>query len=86
MKNMRPRFTFLILALALTVQLSFVSTPVQAKTTNLFATATVKAGQRNARCRRRCYRNYQLCLRGIVPPGVARCRQRLIRCLRHCGR
>ena len=39
---------------------------------------------RRANCRTRCLRAYRLCQRGIVPPNVARCRERLRHCLRRC--
>ena len=84
MKTRRTRFSFLILALALTAQLSLVSPPVQAESASHRTTAT--ATLRGRRCRARCIRQYRLCTRGIVPPRVARCRERLRRCLRRCGR
>ncbi|HEX7998980.1 MAG TPA: hypothetical protein VF528_11375 [Pyrinomonadaceae bacterium] len=87
------RLFLLIAVLTLTAQPAFTSTIVPgapslspATTTTTRTTPTKSAQQRYRRCRERCYREYRLCTRGVVPPGAARCRARLRNCLRRCYR
>lgn len=90
MKSTRVRFSLLIVALALSTQLSYVSASplagqnANSSTTVTTTTRTTTYNRRRSRCTQNCNRAYRLCTRGIAPPHVARCRERLRRCLRRC--
>ncbi|MDX6613822.1 MAG: hypothetical protein QOD75_3008 [Blastocatellia bacterium] len=85
----RTGLAMFVLALALTAQLSFISTSTRAQNSN---SSTVEqnsnssmmsqVGIPTSRCRRRCTMTYRRCLRSKMRPQVCRIRYR--NCLRHC--
>lgn len=92
MKNKRIHSALLVMVLALTAQLSFAAPTGLTEQSLFYTTATAiratpastQRQQRSWRCRRRCNQEYRLCQRGVAGPNIARCRQRLRRCLRRC--
>lgn len=97
LRDTRTLRATLILTLMLSAQLFVFTPPAQAgQNTNSSNTTTETTTEtriiRNqplprgrGRCRQACNRAYRLCQRGIAPPHIARCRERLRRCLRRCG-
>ena len=87
MKSKR-NFSFFILVLALTAQLSLVAPSVQAQNSNSSATmmesTPMQAAMPAGRCKRRCNASYRVCLRRGGYPRA--CRSRYRNCLRRCSR
>jgi hypothetical protein len=87
MKNRKTRLSLLIVALALTAQLSFISPSIQARNANLSTTSDTMM-QRNdqgipaSRCSRRCGMAYRRCLRS--GRNARACRMMYRKCLRRC--
>ena len=95
MRSNRTRFLLTIMGMALAAQLAFVVPTARAgqnansstTTTTTTTTVTRRRGRGGVvACRQRCWREYRLCTRGFAPPHIARCRERLRRCLRGCQR
>jgi hypothetical protein len=94
MKNKEMRLSLLIVALALTAQLSFVSPSIQAQNANSSTTNESMMQNNNnngpgipgSPCRRRCTMTYRKCLRAADGnPGRRRaCAVRFRNCTRHC--
>jgi hypothetical protein len=91
MKSRHTRLSFLIVVLALTAQLSFITPTVRANNTNTSTTMQEDMGRQDDRgsrsswrCRRRCNAAYRQCV-GTNRNSMA-CRRRLRNCLRRCWR
>jgi hypothetical protein len=89
MRNTRTGLAMLVLALALTAQLSFVSSSTLAQNSNSSTTemqnsnsSMMMSTPRSSRCRRRCAVSYRSCLRSSK--NARACRVRYRNCLRRC--
>ena len=89
MISKRTGLAMLVLALALTAQLSFISPSARSQTSNSSMTMQnsnssmmSQVGIPSSRCRRRCAVNYRRCLRNNKNPRA--CRVHYRNCLRRC--
>jgi hypothetical protein len=93
MKSRRKGFALSFITLALAAQLTLVSQLTRAQqdthppvpppvSYNDNANDGARVGIPNSACRRRCQRQYRLCLRG--GKKAAACRRQLSNCLRRC--
>jgi len=91
MRNTRTGLAMLVLALALTAQLSFVSSSTLAQNSNSSTTEMQNSnssmmqstpGIPSSRCRRRCATSYRRCLRSSK--NARACRVHYRNCLRRC--